>query len=150
MLSRKIYRWIWNFYWGGEDIFSIGPNLSFTAENNMVNLHKAGHTSTLTCWMRYSISSNFKNLLLNWVKYVFQREKWNFEPIGNFAYTTGFLNFRKALLILLPLYLQMLIMQISTQTDNKKYRKSLVTKKMGLKFQNRKFKILWKIALFFL
>ena len=46
---------------------------------------------------------------------------------------------QKALQILLPLYLQMLIMQISTQTDNHKYRRNVATKKvlfkiMGLKF----------------
>ena len=46
---------------------------------------------------------------------------------------------QKALQILLPLYLQMLIMQISTQTDNHKYRSNVATKKvlfkiMGLKF----------------
>ena len=51
----------------------------------------------------------------------------------------------KALLILLPLYLQMLIMQISTQTGNHKYSFS----KMGLKFRNSKFIILCKIALYF-
>ena len=37
-------------------------NLNFIAENKMGNLHKAGHISTLTGCMRYSISSNFKNL----------------------------------------------------------------------------------------
>ena len=70
----------------------------------------------------------------------------------NFAHTTGFLIFGKALLILLPLSLQTLIMQISTQTDNHKYRKSVATKKvlikkMGLKFQNSKLNTLCKIAL---
>ena len=85
--------------------------------------------------MRYYISSNFKNLSKNWVKYLFHLEKWNFQPTGNFAYNTGFLTLRKALLILLPLYLQMLIMQISTQTDNHKYRKNVATKKAGLKFK---------------
>ena len=42
-------------------------------------------------------------------------------------------------------------MQISTQTDNQKYRKSVATeknalKKMGLNFQNPKFDVLCKIA----
>ena len=76
---------------------NLCPNLNFTAENKMGTLHKAGNISTLTWWMRYSISSNFKNLLKNWVK-----------------------------------YLQMLIMQISAQTDNDKYRRSVASKKMAL------------------
>ena len=32
-------------------------------------------------------------------------ENWNFEPIGYFVHTLEFLTLRKALLILLPLYL---------------------------------------------
>ena len=54
-------------------------------------------------------------------------KKRSFEPLGNCARTTGFLTLGKALVILLPLYLQMLPMQISTQTDNHKYR-SVATK----------------------
>ena len=52
-------------------------------------------------------------------------------------------------------YIQMLIMQISTQKDNHKYRKSVATikstlfKKMGLKFRNPKFIVLYKIAFIF-
>ena len=57
-------------------------------------------------------------------------EIWNFEPTGNFAHTTGFSTLGKAIL---PLYLQMLIMQISIQTDNHKYRKVLQLKKSTLK-----------------
>ena len=45
-------------------------NLSFTVENKMGNFHKAGHISNLTWWMRYSISSNLKNLSRNWEKCV--------------------------------------------------------------------------------
>ena len=58
----------------------------------------------------------------------------------------------KALLILLSLYLQVLIMQISTQTDNHKYRESAATKrstllkKRSVKYWNPKFSILCKIA----
>ena len=33
--------------------------------------------------MRYFISSNFKNLSMNWEKYAFHWKKWNFEPIMN-------------------------------------------------------------------
>ena len=46
-------------------------------------------------------------------------------------------------------------MQLSTQTDNHKYRKSIATKKsmlfkkMGLKSRNPKFNILYKIASIF-
>ena len=94
------------------------PNLSFTVENKMGNLHKAGFMSYLTSLMRYFVSSNFKNLSINWEKYIFHREGWNFEPIGNFVHTTEFLTIGKALQILLPLYLQMLIKQISAHTDN--------------------------------
>ena len=36
--------------------------------------------------MRYFISSNFKNLSMNWEIYVFYWEQWNFEPILNYAY----------------------------------------------------------------
>ena len=66
-----------------------------------------------------------------------------------------FLTLGKALLIPLPLYLQMLIMQVSTQTNNHKYRKVLqlkitLFKKMDLKFQNPKFNILFKIAFIFI
>ena len=96
--------------------------------------------------MRYSITWNVKDFK----KYVFQFEKRNFEPNGNFACNTGFLILWKALLIILSLYLQMLIMQISTQTDNHKYRQNVRTKnvhskKMGLKFWKPNFNILCKI-----
>ena len=37
-------------------------NWNCIAENKMGNLHKAGHNSTLTWWVTYSISSNVKNL----------------------------------------------------------------------------------------
>ena len=37
-------------------------NLNFTAENKMGNLHKAGHISTSTWWMTYSVYSYLKNL----------------------------------------------------------------------------------------
>ena len=55
-------------------------------------------------------------------KYAFHWEKYNFEVIGNFVH--------KDPANTLTLYLQMLIMQISTQTDNHKY--SAETKKSGL------------------
>ena len=35
--------------------------------------------------MKYFISSNFKNLLTNWEKYVFHWEKWDFEPFYEFC-----------------------------------------------------------------
>ena len=54
-----------------------------------------------------------------------------YVPIGNFAYITDFLTLGKELLIFLPFIskLIMLIMQISTQKDNHKNRKSAATKK---------------------
>ena len=93
-----------------ENREKLCPNLSSTVENKMETLHKAGHIS--------KVSSNFKNLSINLDKYVFHWEKWKFEPIGNSAHTAEVLAYGKALLILLPLYLQMLKMLISTQTDN--------------------------------
>ena len=32
---------------------------------------------------------------MGWEKYVFNWEKWNFKPIGNFGYTTEFLTLLK-------------------------------------------------------
>ena len=108
-------------------------NLGFTAENKTGKLHKTGHISNLIWWMEYSISSTFKNLSKNWIKYI---SDW--EKVSNPR----------------ALYLQMLIMQRSTQTGNQKYNKKVTTKKYtiqksGLKFQNPKFNILPKIAFFF-
>ena len=40
--------------------------------------------------MRYSITSNCKNLSINWEKKFFW-EKWNFETIANSAHTAEFL-----------------------------------------------------------
>ena len=135
-----IYRWL----------KKLCLNLSFTAENMMGNVHKAGHISTLIWRMRYSIFSNFKNLSMNWVKYNFHLEKWNFEPTGNFAHTIGFLTIRKALIILLPLHRQMLIMQIAAQTDTHKYSKNVATKKAIFKIMILEFNILFKVAFIFL
>ena len=36
--------------------------------------------------MRYFISSSFKIFSMNWEKYIFHWEKWDFEPIMNSAY----------------------------------------------------------------
>ena len=35
---------------------------------------------------------------MNWEKWIFHWEKWNFEPIGNYVYTTEYLALGKALL----------------------------------------------------
>ena len=78
-------------------------SLSFTAGNKMGSFYKSGNISNI---IKYSIYSNFKNLSTIRKKYGFLWEKKNFESITN-----------------LPLYLQMLINQIQTQTDNDKYRK---------------------------
>ena len=100
---------------------NLCPNLS---SNKMKSLHKAGHISNWTWWMRYSVFSNFKNLSMNWEKYVFYWEKRILNPSKILQiYTKEFLTLTKALLILLPLYIQMLITQISTQTFHHKYRK---------------------------
>ena len=47
--------------------------------------------------MRYFISSNFINLSVNWKKYVFYWEKWDFQPIMNSAHMAELLAFVKAL-----------------------------------------------------
>ena len=52
------------------------------------------------------------------------------SPLKIFGHTAEFLTLGKDLLILLPLYLQMLIMQISTQTDSHKYKKMFSGKKV--------------------
>ena len=57
-----------------------------------------------------------------------------------------------ALLMLLLFYIQISIMQISTETDNQKHRKSIATeksaifKKIVLKFQNPKCNISCKVV----
>ena len=99
----------------------------------MGKLCNAGHISNLTWCKRYSISSTFRNSSRNWENYVFHWEKWNFEPVWNFAPTKEFLTLGKALLTLLPFYLQTLAMQISTQIDNHKYRKSVAISIYSLK-----------------
>ena len=45
---------------------------------------------------------------MNWLKYGFNWEKMKLKSTGNFVHTTEFLT---------------LIMQVSTQTDNHKYKK---------------------------
>ena len=57
-------------------------------------------------------------------------EKWNFESIYSFAHTIGVWTLGKALLRLLLFYLQMLIMQISTQTGNYEYSKKVTNKRV--------------------
>ena len=49
-------------------------------------------------WIRFSISSNFKNLSINWKKYVFYWQKWNFEHIEIYLHTGKFLALGKTLL----------------------------------------------------
>ena len=46
--------------------------------------------------MRYSFTSSFKNLSLNWEKYVIFWEKRNFEPIMNSAHIAELLVLEKA------------------------------------------------------
>ena len=57
----------------------LGPNLSFSVEYKASNLHEIRLLLFKTQWMRFSITSNFKNLSMNWEKYVFYWEKWNFD-----------------------------------------------------------------------
>ena len=118
----------------------------------MRNSFKAGYILILTWWMRHSISSSFNNLSMTREKCVFHWEKWKFEHIGQCALTEECLTLGKALLIFLSFYILTLEMQISTQTDNQKYRESVATEKsalfekMSLKIRNAKFNILRKVA----
>ena len=48
----------------------LGPNLSFTVENNTKSLHKIKLFLFQTQLMSYSITSNFEKLSMNWEKYV--------------------------------------------------------------------------------
>ena len=59
----------------------------------------------------------FQELIKILVENVFHGVKKNFEPIGHFLNIAEFLTWGKALLIVLSLYFQMLIMEVSTQTD---------------------------------
>ena len=45
-----------------EELEKVMPNWSFTLESKMGNSHKAGHVS--------NFSTNVKDLLMNWDKYV--------------------------------------------------------------------------------
>ena len=47
--------------------------------------------------MRYFISSSFKNLSMNWEKYILHWEKWDFEPIMDSANMAELLALLKAL-----------------------------------------------------
>ena len=58
---------------------------------------------------------NFQEFINKLGEIRFHWEKWNFQSISKFAHTTELLTLGKAQLILLPLYLQMLIMQILTK-----------------------------------
>ena len=55
---------------------------------------------------------------MNWDKYVFHLGNVFLNPLENSVHTANSLALEKALLILLPLYVQMLKMLISTQTEN--------------------------------
>ena len=107
------------------------PDLNFTAENKLGKLHKAGHILTLT-WLTYSISSSCKNLLMNWVKYMFSIGKNEIlNPLEILLIPQGFDLWKGPANSLTPSFPK-LIMQMSTQTDNHKYRKVLQLKKVLL------------------
>ena len=69
------------------------PNLSLL-ENEIGNLHKPSWSHN---WSHFKVNtmndvfSNFKNQSMNCDKYVFNLEKWNFEPTANSALTAVFL-----------------------------------------------------------
>ena len=60
-------------------------------------------------------------------------KKWSHELLGNLEHITRYLTLGKSLVILLPFYLQMLIIQISTKIDIRKDRKVLKLKMVLLK-----------------
>ena len=55
---------------------------------------------------------------MNWDKYVFHLGNVFLNQLENSVHTANSLTLEKALLILLPLYVQMLKMLISTQAEN--------------------------------
>ena len=55
---------------------------------------------------------------MNWDKYVFHLGNVFLNQLENSVHTANSLALEKALLILLPLYVQMLKMLISTQAEN--------------------------------
>ena len=55
--------------------------------------------------MRYKITSNCKNVSMNWQKYVFRWEKWNFDSIANSAHTAASLDLGKALNIYIDYFM---------------------------------------------
>ena len=65
--------------------------------------------------MRYFISSSFKNLSMNWEKYIFHWEKWDFEPIMNSAHMAESLKRPKALVKALNKNMDYLLFYASRQ-----------------------------------
>ena len=71
----------------------IGPILRFTVENKAINLRKIRLVLFETLWMRYSVSSNIKNLSMNLQKYVFIEKNeilnyltiWLITQVGNMS-----------------------------------------------------------------
>ena len=55
-----------------DELNKVGSWCKFTVENKTCNKMR------YEWWMRYSVTLNFKNLSINWEKYVFYYEKWKF------------------------------------------------------------------------
>ena len=70
---------------------------------------------------------------MNWEKYVFHWEKSNFKTLWKFCTYRRIFNLRKDPANILTSLSPILIMQISAETDNHKYRNSAVT--MSLRFE---------------
>ena len=74
-----------------DELGKLCPNLSFTVENKMGNLHKKedGHILNLHKWFEMFHFLKVKSLrIYQWIKKKnFHWGKWN-EPIENYAYAT--------------------------------------------------------------
>ena len=80
------------------------PNLSFTIENKIGNLHKIGHFSKLTQCKIFQFLK-FQEFINELRKICFPLGKMEFRIYWKFCACTEVLTLGKALLILLPLYL---------------------------------------------
>ena len=79
-------------------MYSLTPKFKNVLKIEGIYINKAGHILNLTKWIRYSTSSIFKNLWINWEKYVFHLDKCNFELIGYSAHIIDFLTLGKVVL----------------------------------------------------
>ena len=101
---------IWNLSISWE---KFCPNLSLTVEN----LNKTCPSTFQTQYDKWN--TPYFQIIKN---YHFVWEKWDFGTVGNSADTAEGLALGKILLVLLPIYFQILNMLISARTDKYKHK----------------------------